>query len=276
MIIDAHVHIFPKEFIDRRSEYASLDPTFAEMYYDAKAKMVTAEELLEYMDQAGIEKAIAQAIGWGTNRLCHIHNEYMAQINAKYSERLIPLGCFNPRDRLGAENELSFCRDAGLKGIGELRADKQGFRLTDRELLYPFMRFMQKNNMFLSLHCSEPVGHHYNGKGSVWPQDVYAFLQNFPDLKTILAHFGGGLCLYGLMPEVKEAFKNAIVDCAAQPYLYDQKIYRMVSEILGEEKIVYGSDYPLLKMERYQEQIARLPTKTQIKLLYDNIVQFLT
>jgi predicted TIM-barrel fold metal-dependent hydrolase len=276
MIIDAHVHVFPQEFIEKRSEYVSLDPTFAELYSQPNTKMVTADELLKYMDQSGTDKAIVQAIGWGTNRLCHIHNEYMAEINARYSERLISLGCFNPKDQSGAENELKFCHEAGLKGIGELRADKQGFNLTDKDLLYPFMRFMWKNNMFLSLHCSEPVGHSYSGKGSVWPQDIYLFLQNFPELKTILAHFGGGLCLYGLMPEVKETLKNAVVDCAAQPYLYDKKIYQTTANILGEEKIVYGSDYPLLTLGRYQEQMNDLPQQLQEKLLGGNIVQFMS
>ena len=275
MVIDAHVHIFPKEFIEKRSEYASLDPTFAELYQQSKAKMITAEELLDYMDQTDTEQAIVHAIGWGTNRLCHIHNEYMAEVNAKYPKRLTALGCFNPKDWVGAENELRFCYEAGLKGIGELRADKQGFSLGDKELLYPFMRFMWKNNMFLSLHCSEPVGHHYDGKGSVWPQDVCIFLQAFPKLKTVLAHFGGGLCLYGLMPEVKDIFSNAVFDCATQPYLYDRTIYKVVIDILGEEKLVYGSDYPLLGIERYKEQMSILPEKVRKKVFSENITQFL-
>jgi len=276
MVIDAHVHIFPREFIDKRSEYASLDPTFAELYQNPQVRMASANDLMQYMDENGIEKAIVHAIGWGTNRLCHIHNEYMAEMNAKYSSRLITLGSFNPLDQSGAESELLFCQQAGIRGMGEIRADKQGFSLTDFKLLDPFMRFIRKNHMFLSLHCSEPVGHEYTGKGSIWPQDIYFFLRKYPELKVILAHFGGGLCLYGLMPEVKEVLKNSVVDCAAQPYLYDKKVYQTVFEIMGEDSIVFGSDFPLLKLSKYQEQISYLPEKLRRRLLSDNIVKFLS
>ena len=275
MIIDVHTHIFPREFIEKRSEYASLDATFAELYRNEKAQMITAEQLIEYMDKVGIEQAVAQAIGWGTNRLCHIHNEYMAEVQAKYGHRLLTLGIFNPVDQSGAQEELEFCYDAGLSGIGELRPDKQGFNIKDKTLLYPFIRFMWKNNMFLSLHCSEPVGHVYDGKSNILPQDIYTFLLNFPDLKVLLAHFGGGLPFYALMPEVKEIFKNAVVDCAAQPYLYSNDVYEICARILGQDKIMFGSDYPLLKLERYKKETEYLSKNFQEKLFFSNAQKFI-
>jgi predicted TIM-barrel fold metal-dependent hydrolase len=35
-------------------------------------------------------------------------------------------------------------------------------------------------------------------------------------------------------------------DVAASPLLYDSRIFRTVVDTVGEDKILYGSDYPLL------------------------------
>ncbi|SVE32996.1 uncharacterized protein METZ01_LOCUS485850, partial [marine metagenome] len=50
MIIDAHVHVFPDVFRDRREELILRDKTFRELYTNPKAVMGTVEELIEAMD----------------------------------------------------------------------------------------------------------------------------------------------------------------------------------------------------------------------------------
>jgi predicted TIM-barrel fold metal-dependent hydrolase len=55
--------------------------------------------------------------------------------------------------------------------------------------------------------------------------------------------------------EVKDVFKRAWFDTAASPYLYTPEIYRMAGEVVGFEKILFGSDYPLLSPQRYFEEM---------------------
>ena len=45
----------------------------------------------------------------------------------------------------------------------------------------------------LVLHCSEPVGHDYPGKGTATPGRVAAFALRHPELQLVCAHLGGGL-----------------------------------------------------------------------------------
>ena len=82
-------------------------------------------------------------------------------------------------------------------------------------------------------------------------------IKYFPDLNLILAHWGGGLFFFNLLKkEFSAALKNVYFDTAASPYLYRQEIYRLAAEIIGPEKILFGSDYPLLPPSRYLKEMA--------------------
>jgi predicted TIM-barrel fold metal-dependent hydrolase len=102
----------------------------------------------------------------------------------------------------------------------------------------------------LCLHVSEPVGHVYPGKSTTPLEDYYWLATEYPELKLILAHWGGLLPFYELMNElmkgVRKQLKNVYYDTAATPLLYRQEMYRAVVSVVGPKKILYGSDYPLL------------------------------
>ncbi len=71
------------------------------------------------------------------------------------------------------------------------------------------------------------------GKGRTPLDRFYELILSFPKLTILLAHWGGGLPFYELMPEVAKAMANVYYDTAASPFLYSTKIYATVSEIVG-------------------------------------------
>ena len=57
----------------------------------------------------------------------------------------------------------------------------------------------------------------------------------------------------------------AILPCEMSPFLYDSEIYQLGVRLLGADKILFGSDYPLLPPARYFGEIREAGlTKTQI------------
>jgi predicted TIM-barrel fold metal-dependent hydrolase len=84
---------------------------------------------------------------------------------------------------------------------------------------------------------------------------LWWFISAFPDLTTVCAHWGGGLPFYALMPEVKKALANVYFDTAASPFLYGPEIYRQVSQLVGAEKILFGSDFPVMTPGRILKEI---------------------
>jgi uncharacterized protein len=110
----------------------------------------------------------------------------------------------------------------------------------------------------LLLHASEPVGHRYPGKGTATPDRLLSFLAANPDLHVVLAHWGGGLPFYELMPEVAALTLNVVYDSAASSYLYRPEVFRAVLDITGRERVLWASDHPVLGMGRFLERTRRL------------------
>ena len=133
-----------------------------------------------------------------------------------------------------------------------------------------------KNGLLLT-HSSEPVGHLYTGKGFTTPDKIWRFLNMFPDSNVVLAHWGGGLPFYSLMPEVSEAISNFYFDTAASPYLYSKSIFDIANQLIGPERILFGSDYPLISQSRIINQIkdSRLLAEEQQKIFSDNAIRLL-
>jgi predicted TIM-barrel fold metal-dependent hydrolase len=258
MIIDFHSHVFPPQIKKNRSKYIDSDPCFAILYSNPKAKLATADELIASMDKDGVDISVIVNYGWTTHELCVEINDYILESVARYPQRLIGFCAVQPQSCEAAIAEIERCVEGGIRGVGEMRPDLQLFDLMDKEVMEPFVEVMRKHKLILLTHSSEPVGHIYPGKGSVTPDILYPLITSFPDLTIVCAHWGGGLPFYALMPEVKQAMGNVFFDTAASPYLYSPQIYNQVIQLVGADKILFGSDYPLIAQGRYLKEINSL------------------
>ena len=255
MIVDFHTHVYPESLRDRREAYARRDATFAEIFASPKAKMATAEELVQAMDEDGIDRAVIMGIGWTDQALTREANDYIIESVGRHPDRLVGFAGVNPAWAGAAAAEAERCARAGLRGIGELHPDTQGFDLGDRETMAPLMEVVRTHGLIVTTHSSEPVGHAYQGKGRTRPEVLWRFVQNFPDATVVCAHWGGGLPFYALMPEVREGFANVYFDTAASPFLYDARVFDVAAPLVGAERILLGSDYPLLRGSRLLSQV---------------------
>ncbi len=272
MIIDFHVHILPPEMKEHRAEFCRRDSIFREFFTVPKAKIASAEELITSMDECGVDASVLLSAGWDTNETCRLTNDYILESAARYPKRFIPFCIVQPKDRDAAVRELERCAQAGARGIGEMRSDSQGYDLGDKKLMDPIVEVALKHRMIYLTHASEPIGHMYPGKGSITPDPLYRFILNFPELPVVCAHWGGGLPFYALMPEVATALKNTFFDSAATPFLYRPQVFETVGGLVGADKILFGSDYPLLSPKRVMAQIesSGLPAESKAMILGGN------
>jgi uncharacterized protein len=257
MIIDFHTHVFhPKLKADRR-RYLS-DAVFGVLYASERARLATVEDLIGAMDRDGIDKSVAVNVSWGRQSLCVETNDYLMECAARFPARIVAFGTVNLAEGDSALREIERCSRGGLAGIGEMRLNRDWFDETNEARQREFVMTLKSLGMALLVHASEPVGHEYPGKGDTTPEILYRLICRFPDLRLVCAHWGGGLPFYGLMPEVKKALEGVMFDTAASPYLYEAQIYREVIRILGAERILFGSDFPLLPASRLLKQIKGL------------------
>jgi len=263
MIIDFHTHVLSPQIKNNRSHYVDKDPGFALIYSDDKARIATTDELIDSMDRDGVDISVIVNYGWNTHELCVETNDYILESVARYPERLIGFCSIQLDTGDAALAEIERCAGVGVKGVGELRPDTQSLDFTSREAMAPLVEVLRKYRLILMIHASEPVGHIYPGKGSATPDMLYPFMANFPDLPIVCAHWGGGLPFYTLMPEVREALENVYFDTAASPFLYHPEIYRQVSQLVGTEKILFGSDYPLMPPSRLLGEIESIQLSSE-------------
>ena len=267
MIIDFHTHVFPPHIRKNRSQYIDNDPCFAMLYSNKEAKLATTDELIESMDKVGIDVSVIVNTGWTTHELCVETNDYILESIARYPKRLIGFCAVQPQSPEAAIAEIERCAKGGMRGVGEMRPDMQLFDLGDEEAMQPIVEALRKHKLILLTHASEPVGHDYPGKGIITPDRLYPFITNFPDLTIVCAHWGGGLPFYALMPEVKQAMKNVFFDTAASPFLYSPQVYNQVTQLVGADKILFGSDYPLLAQTQLLQEINSADLSEEAKSL---------
>ena len=272
MIIDFHTHVLSPRIKEDRSRYVDVDPAFAQIYSDPKAKIATAEDIIENMDRDGVDASVIVNYGWSTHELCVETNDYILESVARYPKRLYGFCAVSSFTNDASLREIERCAKAGAKGVGELRPDEQPAGFTNKEAMTPFVELLKENGLVLLTHASEPVGHMYPGKGEATPGLLYQFIVNFPGLTIVCAHWGGGLPFYALMPEVRKALENVYFDTAASPFLYVPEIYGQVSRLVGAERILFGSDYPVMPPSRLLKEIdgVGLPSEDKTKILSGN------
>jgi predicted TIM-barrel fold metal-dependent hydrolase len=258
VIIDFHTHVFPTRMRDRRDEYAGRDPLFERLYSNTKFKIADCEDLIAKMDQDGVDRSVLLNANWTSPEVCRETNDYIMESVSRYPDRMAGFCSLPPKAIDAAVAELERCIRGGIKGVGEMRPDFHGLQRGDEDMLDPVFDMMMRHRLMLMVHASEPVGHQYVGKEKITPDILERLIARFPDMTIVCAHWGGGLPFYALMPEVAEALKNVYFDSSASPYLYQPQIFRHVADIAGADKILFGSDYPLMPPSRVLNQLRSL------------------
>ncbi|NLY67499.1 MAG: amidohydrolase family protein, partial [Tissierellia bacterium] len=250
-----HVHVTPPDIIKDWKKIAEKELYFKLLSESPVNKFATVEDVVVELDNSKVDKAVIFGFAFKDMGLCRYVNDYVADAIKRYPDKLIGYMVLDPTsDEM--EKEIDRCMYLGLKGVGELFPYGQEFDITDTKQMSSLCNYCIERDLPVMIHTNEAVGHYYSGKTNTTAVEASIFAQNYPDLKIILAHWGGGLLFYELMPEIRRQNKNVYYDTAASPFLYDKKIYKVAKEIGILDKVLFGSDYPLIPMKRYLKEIA--------------------
>jgi predicted TIM-barrel fold metal-dependent hydrolase len=256
MIIDCHTHLFPEKIRKHRETYFSDEPAFQTLYQSPKSRLIGAREMLAAMDDGQVNKSVIFGFPWKNEGRFKRHNDYISEVVSRYPERFIGLGCFDPFSGGAAEETQRCLEEGGLSGIGELAFYQSGIENASLARLEPVMEICRDRNLPVLIHTNEPVGHQYPGKTPNTLAQIYRLVDAFPQNSIVLAHWGGGLFFFSLLKrEVRQRLNRVYFDTAASPYLYDPSVYRLAVELVGAEKILFGSDFPLLPPATYFDEM---------------------
>ncbi len=266
-ILDAHVHLYGPE--------AAADPEGWGLYRQephwvdtvAPSDRVsiqgwsTPELLIRHMNEAGIAACVLLGWYWERQETCDLQNAWYLEWSAQHPGRFIPFATVQPAAGPRALDSLRRALDQGMKGIGELLPVAQGYGLEDPVFL-KVMKLADERRLPVTLHATDPE----KGPRAGPPTPLGPLLDlalRFPNASIILAHFGGGLAFRG-MQDGRPLPPNLYFDTAASPLLYAPDVYPQSVERSGEDRILYGSDYPLLVYPRRTREPGLRPMVEEI------------
>ncbi len=251
MIIDSHIHLFSDKIISNHTDYFR-DKNFSLLYNNINSKIICAKDILTDDAVSDIDYFFVLGFSWENISDCVSHNEYFKTLK---NPRFLKFASVPSKPFDNIDEYFRSLKNDGFIGIGEVSFYHSTNSSEEYRYLSDIFRYAGKNGLIVNMHVNENVGHNYTGKYYTDFRRLYETIQNNRETNIILSHWGGGLLFYELMPEVEKAFSRVYYDTAASPYLYKKDIYKVASQICGSKKILFGSDYPLIKPERYLKEI---------------------
>jgi len=245
-IWDSHVHCYPREVIEDPGTWARKrkEPHWLELVEKGPQGWADVDQLIRQMDRDGIERVLLQSWYWQNAATAEEQNAWHAAWVERYPDRLMACAAVHPEmtDPLSTLEEA--CR-WGARMVGECLPEVQHPAGWAHPGWTAILGWTEAHHMPLCLHVTEPVGHVYPGRVETSLEKLITLFESFPEQTWVCAHWGGGLPFYSLNKRVRNAMTHVWFDTAASPLLYDARIWKSVSSIIGPDRILFGSDFPL-------------------------------
>ncbi len=250
LIIDAHSHLWLKQDAVWNGMRVKTLENGRSFFLTEKRQMVppfmidgknSAEVFLSNMDYAQIGGAVVVQ-----ELIDGLQNDYLETVMRKYPERFFVCGMcdYFAGHILEQANAL---KDRGFKGIAvpghRLLTDSQRIALNSDEMMAMF-HMMEDNGMVLSLCLAE---------GDTQLGEINEVIAECPGLKIAIGHFGM-VTVPGWKDQIMLArHPKVMIESGGITWLFNSEFYpfdgavkaiREAIDMVGAEKLMWGSDYP--------------------------------
>jgi predicted TIM-barrel fold metal-dependent hydrolase len=276
--LDVHVHV-------ERDHHGrlSLPEEFAEAssaYFKAGQGQPTIDEIAAYYRERSIGAVVFTVDIEAFTGHPALSNEEIAEGAARHSDVLLPFASIDPaKGRAGARQLRRLAGEHGMRGV-KFHPGIQGFAPNDGSA-YPLLEVAQELGLPALFHTGQTgIGANMRGGGGVRLALSNPLLLDdvaiaFPDLTIIMAHPS--------FPWQDEALAvathkpNVYIDLSGwSPKYFPPQLIRYANALL-QDKVMFGSDYPLITPDRWLADFDKLDIKPQVrpKILKDNAVRVL-
>jgi predicted TIM-barrel fold metal-dependent hydrolase len=277
--IDVHVHA---EVSARGggSLAADLEAASNEYFKVGERRRPTLAEIADYYRARRMACVVFTVDAEAATGVPAIANEEIAEAGAANPDVLIPFASIDPaKGRLGAREARRLVREQGVRGF-KFHPNVQAFYPNDR-MAYPLYEAIEELGVPAVFHTGQTgIGAGAPGGGGIRlkyanPMYVDDVAADFPGLPIILAHPS--------FPWQDEALAVAThkpqvhIDLSGwSPKYFPPQLVQYANTLL-KDKVLFGSDYPLLTPDRWLADFDQLPIKPEVrpKILKDNAARLL-
>ena len=215
--------------------------------------------------------------GMGIKR---ISNEEVAESAAEHADVAIPFASIDPaRGKMGVREARRLIKDFGVKGF-KFHPIIQGFYPNDPDV-YPLYEVIAQAGLPALFHTGQTgIGAGMRGGGGlrlkyanpIFLDDVAA---DFPDMPIIMAH--PSVPWQDEQLSVATHKPNAYIDLSGwSPKYFEAKLVQYANTLL-KNKVLFGSDNPVIQPDRWLADFDKLPVKSEVRplILKENAVKLL-
>ena len=267
-IIDAHSHLWLKQDTEWNGKRIYPLENGRAMFLGEEVQMVppfmidgrnTAEVFLSNMNYAQVSAAVVVQ-----EFIDGLQNDYLEGVQKQYPQRFL---CNGMVDYFQQGTYLQQLKDLAQRGFRAITipghriiTDKVRILLNSDEMMQMF-REMEARKMILCVTLAD---------GDMQVGELKEVIQECPELKIAIGHFGMPT-IEGWQEQIKLARnKHVMIESGGITWLYNAEFYpfpsaikaiREAIELVGVEKLMWGSDYP------------RTITAITYKMSYDFVVK---
>ena len=253
-IIDAHSHLWLRQDTTWNGQVIRTTKNGRSMFLGEEVQMLppfmidgknTAEVFLSNMDYAQVAAAVVVQ-----EFIDGLQNDYLLEVSRKYPQRFFVCGMADYLQE-GFYGQAKALMEQGFRGIAIPGHRLLGRKLTDDEMLQMF-RLMEEKGVILSITLAD---------GPQQVGELREVIQECPRLKIAIGHLG--MANPPMSPpwenrswqeQIKLArYENVFIESGGITWLYNSEFYpfpsairaiREAAELVGMEKLMWGSDYP--------------------------------
>jgi uncharacterized protein len=276
--IDVHTHAE----VSKRGEASLADEVQAasSAYFKVDARRPTLPEIAAHYRERRMACVVFTVDAEAATGVPGVPNEEIAEAAAAHPDVIIPFGSIDPaKGRAGVAQARRLVLEHGVRGF-KFHPSLQAFYPNDRSA-YPLYEAIQELGVPAVFHSGQTgIGAGVRGGAGIrlkysnplFLDDVAA---DFPDLPIVIAHPS--------FPWQDEALAVAThkplvhIDLSGwSPKYFPPQLVQYANTLL-RDKVLFGSDYPVLSPDRWLADFEQLPIKPEVrpKILKENAARLL-
>jgi predicted TIM-barrel fold metal-dependent hydrolase len=265
--IDVHVHLSDGAARSASPDRASWGQISS--YFGRERAVVPIDEMAEQYRSKNMMAVIMNSTNESITGVKGVPNDYIAEVVAKHPDVFIGFGIVDPWQGKLAELEMRRCKEElGLAGIGELNPARQRFAPNDTHF-YPLWNAASELGLPILFHGG------FAGAGAGTPGGMGVKLRysnpmllddlaaDFPQLRIICAHPSWPWSSEALAVTLHKS--NVYLDLSGWSPKYLPEEVRHYANSRIQNKVLFGTDWPLLDLDRFLEEFEQLDFKPEVR-----------
>ncbi|MFJ5833506.1 amidohydrolase family protein [Streptomyces sp. NPDC093089] len=249
-------------------------------YFKAEHRHPTLSEIATYYRERQMACVVFTVDAESATGTPPVPNEEIAEAALRNPDVIIPFAGVDPYKGKAAVRQIRrLVEEFGVKGF-KFHPNIQAFHPNDR-MAYPLYEAIEEAGAIAVFHTGQTgIGAGAPGGGGIRlkysnPMDVDDVAADFPGMRIVLAHPS--------FPWQDEALAVAThkpqvyIDLSGwSPKYFPPQLVRYANSLL-KDKVLFGSDFPLLAPDRWLADFAELPIKDEVrpKILKENAARLL-